>query len=104
MESSVMTTKGQIVIPKGIREKYRLEPGTKIFFEETPFGISLKQLDANFIRNAKGMVPKKKGEKTMKEWWPEYKAEEIILEERKLDLLSEPEIFYKRATKIKRKK
>ena len=104
MESSVITTKGQIVIPKSIREKYKLEPGTKIFFEETPNGINLKQVDANFINSAKGMAPKKKGEKTIKEWWPEFKAKEITLEERKLSLLSEPETFYRRATKIKRKK
>lgn len=104
MESSVITTKGQIVIPKGIREKYKLEPGTKIFFEETPNGITLKQVDADFIKNAKGIAPKKKGEKTMDEWWPEYKAKEISLEEKKLNVLSEPGTFYKRATKIKRKK
>ncbi len=104
MESSVITTKGQIVIPKGIREKYKLEPGTKIFFEETPNGITLKQVDAGFIKSAKGIAPRKKGEKTMDKWWPEYKAKEITLEERKLSLLSEPETFYKRATKIKRKK
>ena len=104
MESSVITTKGQIVIPKSIREKYKLEPGTKIFFEETPNGITLKQVDADFIKSAKGIAPRKKGEKTVDEWWPEYKAKEITLEERKLSVLSEPETFYKRATKIKRKK
>ena len=104
MESSVITTKGQIVIPKSIREKYKLEAGTKIFFEETPNGINLKQVDANFINSAKGMAPKKKGEKNMEEWWPEYKMKEINLEERRLNLVSEPQTFYKRATKIKRKK
>ena len=104
MESSVITTKGQIVIPKGIREKYKLEPGTKVFFEETPNGINLKQVDADFIKNAKGIVSKKKDGKPMEEWWPEYKTQEINLEERKLNLLSEPQTFYKRATKIKRKK
>lgn len=104
MESSVITTKGQIVIPKAIREKYKLEPGTKIFFEETPNGINLKQVDANFIKSARGIVPKKKREKTMEEWWPEFKSSEINLEERKINLVSEPHSFYKRATKIKRKK
>jgi len=67
MESSVITTKGQIVIPKSIREKYKLNPGTKIYFEETPNGINLKQIDANFINSTKGMASKKKGEKTMEE-------------------------------------
>ncbi len=104
MHSSVLTTKGQIIIPKGLRVKYKLNPGTKVFFEETTAGIILKQMDAAFIKSAKGMIPKKKGDKPMSEWWPEYKAEENAIEERQLSLLSEPEAAYKRAVKIKRKK
>lgn len=61
-------------------------------------------MDAAFIRSAKGMIPKKKGEKPMTEWWPEYKAEESAFEERKLNLISEPDTSYKRAVKIKRKR
>ena len=104
MQSSVLTTKGQIVIPKELRDKYKLSPGTIVFFEETASGIILKQVDAAFIRSAKGMIPKKKGGKLMTKWWPEYKAEERAIEERKLKLISEPYTSYKRAVKIKRKK
>ena len=104
MRSGVLTTKGQIVIPKELRDKYKLNPGTIVFFEETASGIILKQVDAAFIRNAKGMIPKKKGEKPMTEWWPEYKAEERAFEKRKLNLISDPGTSYKRAVKIKRKK
>ena len=104
MYSGVLTTKGQIVIPKGLRDKYKLAPGSKIFFEETPAGIILKQVDAAFIRSVKGMIPKKKGEKPMKEWWGEYKTTERTIEERKLNLLHEPQLEYKRAVKIKRTK
>lgn len=104
MQSSVLTTKGQIVIPKGLRDKYNLNPGTKVFFEETDAGIILKQIDADFIKNAKGIIPKKKGEKPMADWWAINKAGENSLEERKIHLLNEPEESYKRAVKIKRKK
>lgn len=34
MQSSVLTTKGQIVIPKGLRDKYKLKPGTIIFLKK----------------------------------------------------------------------
>ena len=44
MQSGVLTTKGQIVIPKAIRDKYKLKPGTRVFFEETAAGIMLKQV------------------------------------------------------------
>ena len=104
MQSGVLTTKGQIVIPKKLRDKYKLNPGTRVLFEETDEGIILKQVDADFIKNAKGMVPKKKGDKPMSGWWPKYKAEERALEEKKLNLVSEPDTLYKRAVKIKRKK
>ena len=60
------------------------------------------KVDAAFIRSAKGMIPKKKGEKPMTEWWPEYKAEERAIEERKLNLISEPKAGYNKAVKIKR--
>lgn len=70
MQSNILTTKGQIVIPKVLRDKYKLNPGTKVFFEETAAGIILKQVDAAFIKSAKEMIPKKKGEKPMAAWWP----------------------------------
>ena len=104
MQSGVLTTKGQIVIPKELRDKYKLKPGTKVIFEETAEGIILKQVDAAFIRSAKGIIPKKKGEMPMSEWWPKYKVEERAIEEKKLNFISEPDAAYKRAVKIKRKK
>ena len=104
MQSGVLTTKGQIVIPKELRDKYKLNPGTRVFFEETTAGIILKQVDAAFIRSAKGMIPKKKGEKPMSEWWPKYKAEDSAIEKKNLNLISEPDALYKRVVKIKRKK
>ena len=104
MESSVITTKGQIVIPKAIREKYKLKPGTKVFFEDTGAGVTLKHIDAAFIKSLRGMIPKKKGEKPMKDWWKKYKDEEISIEEKKLLLVREPESTYKKVVKIKRKK
>jgi AbrB family looped-hinge helix DNA binding protein len=61
MYSGVLTTKGQIVIPKGLMDKYKLSPGSKIFFEETGAGILLKQIDSAFIKNAKGIIQKKEG-------------------------------------------
>src|SRR5215470_16821407 len=104
MESSVITTKGQIVIPKAIREKYKLKPGTKVFFEDTDAGVILKHIDAAFIKSLRGMIPRTKDEKPMRDWWQEYKDEESSQEERKLSVAGEPGRTYKKAVKIKRKK
>lgn len=41
MEATV-TSKGQVTIPLGIREKLGLKPGVKIMFEETESGFLMK--------------------------------------------------------------
>lgn len=33
MVEATMTTKGQITVPKAIRDRLRLEPGDKVFFD-----------------------------------------------------------------------
>jgi bifunctional DNA-binding transcriptional regulator/antitoxin component of YhaV-PrlF toxin-antitoxin module len=39
MQSSVLTTKGETVMPRGLRDKYKMIPGSKVIFEETVDGI-----------------------------------------------------------------
>jgi AbrB family looped-hinge helix DNA binding protein len=103
MGSSVLTTKGQIVIPKAIREKYKLKPGTKLIFKETDSGLMLQPVDASFIKSLKG-IAKSNDPRPMKIWWAEYKKEERELEDRKLNL-HKPSVKYQAKTKsIKKKK
>jgi AbrB family looped-hinge helix DNA binding protein len=33
MMESTMTTKGQITVPKAVRDRLRLEPGDKVYFD-----------------------------------------------------------------------
>jgi AbrB family looped-hinge helix DNA binding protein len=102
MESSIMTTKGQIVIPKAIREKYKLNAGSKLIFRDTPTGIVLQPVDAAYIKSLKGIV-KSNDPRPMKTWWAEYKKEERELEDRKFNL-QEPESAYKTKKKVAKKK
>jgi len=97
MDSSVLTTKGQIVIPKAIRERYKLTPGTKLIFKETETGLMLQPVDASFINSLRG-IAKSNDPRPMKIWWAEYKQQERELEERKLHL-QDPQVKYK--TKLK---
>ena len=39
---TVVSTKGQVILPKAIRERLRWSPGTKLTVEETPDGVLLK--------------------------------------------------------------
>ncbi len=102
MNSSIITTKGQIVIPKKIIDKYNLGPGTKLIFKETELGLMLQPLDDLFIKSLKG-IGKSTDQRPMSIWWAEYKKEEREIEERKLNL-HEPEVKYKAVLKTAGKK
>jgi len=38
-----VTTKGQVTIPKGIRDALGIEPGDEVTFEETPTGYRIQK-------------------------------------------------------------
>lgn len=39
---TVVSTKGQVILPKAIREKWRWAAGTRLTVEDTPEGVLLK--------------------------------------------------------------
>ena len=43
METTKLSTKGQLILPKPIRDKHRWGAGTEFLVEETPDGILLRQ-------------------------------------------------------------
>ena len=56
MESSVLTSKGQIVIPKNLRKKYGIKPGTRIIFMEKDGDITIKALTTEYFKNISGWL------------------------------------------------
>ncbi|MBM3476804.1 MAG: AbrB/MazE/SpoVT family DNA-binding domain-containing protein [Armatimonadetes bacterium] len=75
-----VSTKGQITIPKGIREELGLEPGTYAQLGEKGEGAVLTALGKDPVEAAYGMFAHL-GPLTQD--WLEYKLEERELEERK---------------------
>ena len=55
MNSSVVTIKGQIVIPVEIRKKVGINPGTKVFLEEKNGDIIVHPATASFYDRYFGM-------------------------------------------------
>ena len=41
--TTTVSTKGQVILPKAIRQRWEWSPGTRLIIEETPEGILLKQ-------------------------------------------------------------
>ena len=54
--SSKVTSKGQIVIPKKIREKYGIRPSTSIYWIEKEEGILMVPDSDDPILSARGML------------------------------------------------
>jgi len=42
METTKLSSKGQVIIPKSVREAHRWTPGTEFTIEDTPQGVLLR--------------------------------------------------------------
>lgn len=103
METSVLTSKYQVVIPKNIRRKYDFMAGMRVLFQETKDGIIIRPLSKDYYSKRKGLLPKDK-KASVWDWKKEMREEEEKTMKRKLNLLSEPEVPYKKTVKPIRKK
>ena len=56
MNTSVVTTKGQIVIPKKIRSLLRIKTGTQIYFEPRNGELVLKPLTREYFEKMAGIL------------------------------------------------
>jgi AbrB family looped-hinge helix DNA binding protein len=83
METSVLTVKGQLLIPKRIRNKYGIKSGVKIIFEETENGVVIRPMNETYFKSFMGVL---KSTGNLKEEMKQMKAEEKKLEDRKLHL------------------
>lgn len=59
METVVITTKGQIVIPVKIRRKYGMKNGTKVAFIEQEGKLIVQPLDKEYFNKLAGIVGEK---------------------------------------------
>jgi AbrB family looped-hinge helix DNA binding protein len=82
METSILTTKGQLLIPKRLRNKYGIKSGVKVVFEETDKGVLITPMNEQYFKSFAGIL--KDG--NLKEEMKKMKEEEKALEERKLNL------------------
>lgn len=83
METSVLTSKGQLLIPKRLRTKYGIKSGVKVVFEETADGVLIKPMDETYFENLAGSL--KDSFPSIAEFM-KIKQEEKKREERKMNL------------------
>ena len=56
METSIVTVKGQIVVPAKIRKKFGIKKGTKIAFIEQNNKLIIQPLDKSYFETLAGML------------------------------------------------
>jgi AbrB family looped-hinge helix DNA binding protein len=83
METSTLTSKGQLLIPKRIRNRYGIKAGVKVILEETDKGVLITPMNEQYFKSFAGIL-KKTG--NLKEEMKKMKEEEKNLEDRKLNL------------------
>lgn len=59
LETGVVTTKGQVVIPSKIRHRYRIKKGTRVCFIERGEEIVLKPVTDEYIDHLRGSLVSK---------------------------------------------
>ena len=83
METSVLTSKGQLLIPKRLRNKYGIKSGVKVLFEEIDGGVLIRPINEQYFKSFRGMLS---STGKLKEEMKAYKIDEKKEEERKLNL------------------
>ena len=57
MTTTVVTTKGQIVIPSKIRRRLNIKRGTKLYIEEKGDELIIKPVTAAYFEKIAGILP-----------------------------------------------
>jgi AbrB family looped-hinge helix DNA binding protein len=83
MQTSVLTSKGQLLIPVKLRKKYGMESGTKLMFEEAENGLVIRPVNKQYFKSLRGILS---ATGKLKEEMKAYKTEEKKKEDRKLNL------------------
>ena len=80
MTTTVMTTKGQIIIPSRIRQKFHIKKGTRFSIEEKGDKLILQPLTVDYFEKMAGILKSKEvSSKTI----IEERAKEKVWEDKK---------------------
>lgn len=59
MNTAIVTTKGQIVIPSKIRRKLNIKKGTKLYIEEKGDELCLRPITSDYFKKIAGVLSTK---------------------------------------------
>lgn len=56
METTILTSKGQLLIPKRLRNKYGIKEGVKVILEETERGVLVTPMNEDYFKSFAGIL------------------------------------------------
>ena len=85
MQTAVVTTKGQVVIPAKIRRALGIRPGTRLVFDQKEGTFEVRPITEAYIESVRGILKRKPGEKPVTRELIEEHAAEVAAEEAKIE-------------------
>ena len=85
METAIVTSKGQVVIPAKIRRALGIHAGTRLVFDQKQGTFEVRPITEAYIDSVKGMLKRKPGEKPVTQELIEEHAAEVAAEEAELE-------------------
>ncbi|MEA2067800.1 MAG: AbrB/MazE/SpoVT family DNA-binding domain-containing protein [Verrucomicrobiota bacterium] len=85
METAIVTTKGQMVVPAKVRRSLGIKPGTRVVVDLKKGSFEVRPITEAYIDSVQGMLKRKSGEKPMTQELVEEHAAEVSREEADLE-------------------
>ncbi len=76
--SALVTTKGQVTIPKALRDRFGIKPGVRIDFVAAPEGIQLRKVVDRSRSGVFGCLKKELAGSSVKELLDDLRGEVIL--------------------------
>lgn len=85
MDTAIVTSKGQVVIPAKIRRSLDIRQGTRLVFSQKDGTFEVRPITGAYIDSVRGMLKRSPGERPVTRELIEDHAAEVAAEEAKIE-------------------
>jgi AbrB family looped-hinge helix DNA binding protein len=85
MDTAIVTTKGQVVIPAKIRRARDIRQGTRLVFTQKNGSLEARPITGAYIDSVRGMLKRNPGERPVTEELIQAHADEVAEEEAEIE-------------------
>jgi AbrB family looped-hinge helix DNA binding protein len=85
MDTAIVTSKGQVVIPARIRRSLDIRQGTRLVFNQKDGTFEVRPITGAYIDSVRGMLKRNPGERPVTEELIQAHADEVAEEEAEIE-------------------